>query len=41
MRHGFGICKWNNGDVYEGQHQYDYKHGVGIRIKNDGSIYDG
>ena len=42
QRHGKGIMKYNNGDIYDGHWKKDKKrHGKGILKYNNGDIYDG
>ena len=42
QRHGKGIMKYNNGDIYDGHWKKDKKrHGKGILKYDNGDIYDG
>eukprot|EP00592_Proboscia_alata_P023975 CAMPEP_0194446756 /NCGR_PEP_ID=MMETSP0176-20130528/128620_1 /TAXON_ID=216777 /ORGANISM="Proboscia alata, Strain PI-D3" /LENGTH=350 /DNA_ID=CAMNT_0039273515 /DNA_START=44 /DNA_END=1096 /DNA_ORIENTATION=+ len=40
-RHGRGIMKWDNGDVYDGEWKGNKKHGKGILRRGHGVEYDG
>jgi len=40
-RHGVGIMKYDNGDIYEGQWAYNYMDGVGKMTYANGDIYEG
>lgn len=39
--HGYGIMKYLNGDILEGEWQYDRCHGNGLMKYNNGDVYDG
>lgn len=39
-RHGFGICKFSNGDSYTGRWKYDQMHGLG-RLETESGIFSG
>mgnify|MGYP001810314713 CR=1 FL=1 len=41
QRHGYGVMKYTNGDVYEGMWETDKKHGLGKQIHRNGDIYEG
>jgi hypothetical protein len=41
VRKGYGIYRYPNGDVYEGEWDNDKKHGLGEYIYSDGSVYRG
>jgi hypothetical protein len=36
-----GVYKWPDGDVYDGEHEFDQKHGQGEYKWHDGRVYDG
>lgn len=40
-RHGSGIMRYYNGDVYEGEWRDNCRHGRGKLLKLDGEVYDG
>lgn len=40
-RHGFGIHRFKNGDVFKGDFRDDFFHGIGAYIYVDGSSYKG
>eukprot|EP01022_Parablepharisma_sp_SALTPOND_P017774 TRINITY_DN2890_c0_g1_i1.p3 TRINITY_DN2890_c0_g1~~TRINITY_DN2890_c0_g1_i1.p3 ORF type:complete len:233 (+),score=40.31 TRINITY_DN2890_c0_g1_i1:81-779(+) len=40
-RNGKGVCKWPNGDEYDGDWKNDMFHGKGVFRSNDGRVYDG
>eukprot|EP00794_Sanderia_malayensis_P018091 gene18091-19898_t len=40
-RHGKGIYRFDNGDIYEGEWKKDKKHGLGEYRFNDGKILNG
>lgn len=39
--HGFGIFKWPDGRVYEGEYKDDMKDGIGKMIWPNGNSYNG
>jgi hypothetical protein len=41
MRDGYGVQKWLDGSIYEGNWKEDKSHGYGKLIHSDGNIYDG
>lgn len=41
QRHGLGVYKYANGDVYEGQFKDGYMHGKGLYRFSDGDTYEG
>lgn len=41
IRHGFGVCFWENGDRYEGSWADDKTDGCGVYVQGDGARYDG
>lgn len=41
VRHGFDICRYENGAIYEGEWRDGRKHGRGIYRTPDGEYYDG
>lgn len=41
IKHGYGIYKYSNGDVYEGEWVEDEQQGNGILRFADGSVYEG
>lgn len=38
---GFGIMKWPDGKIYEGEFMNDLKHGKGKLVTSDGKVYEG
>lgn len=40
-RHGYGLMRYYNGDVYEGNWSSNRRHGHGKLLKADGEVYDG
>jgi hypothetical protein len=41
LRHGFGVYRYANGDVYIGNWEKDQKDGRGIMIWANGDVFDG
>lgn len=41
MRHGYGYCKWNNGDEYIGDWKNDTMDGYGEYYSANGDVYKG
>eukprot|EP00362_Geleiidae_sp_MMETSP1317_P000541 CAMPEP_0201282800 /NCGR_PEP_ID=MMETSP1317-20130820/6687_1 /ASSEMBLY_ACC=CAM_ASM_000770 /TAXON_ID=187299 /ORGANISM="Undescribed Undescribed, Strain Undescribed" /LENGTH=46 /DNA_ID= /DNA_START= /DNA_END= /DNA_ORIENTATION= len=41
MRHGKGVCHFNNGDVYDGTWSLDIIHGEGKMNYANGDVYEG
>ncbi|CCW65132.1 unnamed protein product [Phytomonas sp. EM1] len=41
LRHGYGIMRYYNGDVYEGKWFNNRRHGQGKLLRADGEIYEG
>ncbi|CCW70135.1 unnamed protein product [Phytomonas sp. Hart1] len=41
LRHGFGMMRYYNGDVYQGNWVNNRRHGNGKFLKSDGEIYEG
>ena len=39
LKHGKGIYKYSNGDVYEGDYQFNLKHGKGRLTFINGDQY--
>ena len=39
--HGYGTCRYTNGDVYEGEYRHGVKQGYGRFMYSDGSQYEG
>ena len=40
-KEGYGVFKWQNGNLYKGNFFNDQKHGYGEMYWNDGSCYKG
>ena len=38
---GYGVMKWPDGKVYEGEFMNDLKHGKGRLVTQDGKVYEG
>ena len=38
---GYGVYQWENGWIYKGNFQNDYRHGYGQMYWQDGRIYKG
>ena len=41
LRHGKGVCYYNNGDVYEGEWKNDLREGKGKMYYSNGNVYEG
>lgn len=41
MREGYGVQRWNDGSVYEGDWKDDKACGKGKLVHADGDIYEG
>lgn len=41
MRHGHGLCIWQNGSKYDGEWKDDKRHGRGLNTHHNGGIYNG
>lgn len=37
-QHGFGVCRYTNGNVYSGHWNYGYKEGLGRMVYADGTV---
>lgn len=40
IRHGFGLCKWSNGNEYEGDWKNNLMHGDGAFTELDGRYFN-
>lgn len=38
-RHGWGVCRYYNGDYYEGEWRAGLRHGRGMQLCTDSSTY--
>jgi len=38
---GFGVMKWPDGKIYEGEFMNDLKHGKGKLVTTEGKVYEG
>jgi len=41
LREGYGVCRYNNGDIYDGDWKKDMKDGYGIYVQSDKRRFDG
>ncbi len=41
QRDGFGVCNYNNGDIFKGLWRSDQREGFGVLITTDGCIFQG